>query len=69
MMWGFGGMGLGWLMMLLFWGLVFAGIVMLVKAFSQRQEGDTALELLKQRYARGEIDRAEFEQKRKDLAR
>ncbi len=31
--------------------------------------GDSALEILRQRYARGEINREEFEAKRKDLQR
>ena len=46
------------------------GIVALVlwigSANSRRQE-KTALDILKERYARGEIDQAEFEQKRRDL--
>ncbi|MBI5438111.1 MAG: SHOCT domain-containing protein [Nitrosomonadales bacterium] len=68
--WGWGGMGLG---MLLFWGLLIAGIVMLVKCFwdscacGKRERGKSALDLLKERYARGEIEREEFEQKKRDL--
>ncbi len=75
---GFGGwgMGYGWIFMLLFWGLVILGIVGLVKWLSTsksdthhppRQPPKTALEILEERYARGEINREEFEQKKHDL--
>jgi putative membrane protein len=59
--------------MLLFWVLVIVGIVVLVKWLagqsSSRREshGKTALEILQERYARGEIDRDEYEQKKRDL--
>lgn len=68
--WGWSGMGLG---TLLFWGLLIAGIVMLVKcswgsgACEKRGQEKSALDLLKERYARGEIERDEFEQKKRDL--
>lgn len=68
--WGWGSMGLG---MLLFWGLLIAGIVMLVKCFwgygacGKRGREKLALDLLKERYARGEIERDESEQKKRDL--
>lgn len=72
--WGWGGMGLGMgLGMLLFWGLLMAAIVMLVKCFwgsgacVKREREKSALDLLKERYARGEIEREEFEQKKRDL--
>ena len=67
---GFFGMGLG---MLLFWGLLIVGVVLLVRwlAAGRRSEeppqNASALDILAQRYARGEIDRAEYEQKRRDL--
>ena len=66
---GWGGMGFGMgLGMLLFWGLLIAGVVMLVRSFSGKRDREkSALDLLKDRYARGEIGREEFEQKRKDI--
>lgn len=67
---GWGGMGFG---MLLFWGLLIAGIVMLVRCSwgsgdcGKSERGESALDILKQRYARGEIEKDEFEQKKRDL--
>ncbi len=64
-------MGIG---MLLFWGLIIAAIVVLVRGFGGSSRGNaprlpekTALDILRERYARGEIDKAEFEEKRRDL--
>ena len=74
---GFGGAmgGFGGIIMILFWGLVLAGIVMLVKAFlneagrnqDPRRTSPKALETLRERYAAGEIEKIEFEQKKQDL--
>lgn len=68
-MWGFGGVAM-MLMMLVFWGLVIAGLVFGIRwlAGQGRDREDSALALLRQRYARGEIDREEFETKKRDLA-
>lgn len=64
-------MGLGLLHMLGFWLLVVLAVVLAVRlagdAPGDRPRSDTALEILKQRYAKGEIGREEYEQKRHDL--
>ena len=74
-MWGdMGSMGSGWGMlgaahMALWWILIILGIAVLAKWLIAGSRGGTrALDLLKERYARGEIDKEEFEQKRRDLA-
>lgn len=68
-MWGAGGLVM-MLMMLVFWGLVIAAIVIGLRWFlGQGQPGrrDEAFEILRQRYARGEIDKQEFETRKRDL--
>ena len=66
---GFGG-GIMWI----FWILILVAMAGFV-AFSARQAGGsrnrdkTALEILEERYARGEIDRDVFKQMRDDLSR
>jgi len=70
-MWGAGGLVM-MLMMLVFWGLVIAGLILGVRwlAGQGRREGrDEALEILRQRYARGDIDKQEFESRKRDLGR
>lgn len=72
--WGWGGMGVGMIGMSLFWILLIVAIVALVKgagggaASSDRKQVEAPLDILKQRYARGEIEREEFEQKKHDLS-
>ena len=68
--WGGMGMGLG---MFLFWALLLAVIVILVVraldtgAGRQRGNDKSAREILDERYARGEIGREEYEEKKRDL--
>ena len=68
--WGWG-MGFGWIFMILFWILVVLGIVALAKwLFSTAGSGASGkrpLEILKERYARGDITREQYEQMRRDL--
>ena len=70
--WG-GGSGFGMIGMLLWWVLIVLGIVLIAKWLLSggpgggRAAGDRALEILKERYARGDIDKDEFEQKKRDL--
>ena len=64
------GMGWGMLWMVLWWTFPILGIVALVtwvgRANNRRPE-KAGFDILRERYARGEIDQAEFEQKRRDL--
>jgi putative membrane protein len=63
--------GMGGIFMLIFWGLIVFGVILLIRWLigitkAVRSE-ESALDILKKRYARGEIDKDEFEQKKKDI--
>ena len=69
-MWGF-----CWIFVILFWALIILGIVALAKWLfttsgsvgSSGGAGKAPLDIVKERYARGEIDREQYEQMRRDL--
>ncbi|TKS59313.1 MAG: hypothetical protein EWM72_02325 [Nitrospira sp.] len=63
-------MGVGLLFMVLFWVLLISGVVYLVRwLMGQGITGrpDSSLEILKKRYARGEISKQEFDEMRRDV--
>lgn len=66
--WGWGWVGLGILHMALFWVLVILGIVVLVKWLAgSAPRSETPVDILKERYAKGELTRDQFEQMKRDL--
>ncbi len=73
MWWGAWGVGM-LLFMLVFWGLVIAGVIALLRwVFGRSGPGGRpepaarALDILKERYAKGEITREQFQAMRRDL--
>ncbi len=74
------GMRMGWpgmIFMWLFWALIIVGLILLIRWLLQSTReirpavpaspGSRALDILAERYARGEIDREEYEEKKRDL--
>lgn len=62
---------LGWVFMIIIWLLIILGVIALVRYIANQGKGvsgKSALEILEERYARGEIDKKEFEEKKKELA-
>ncbi|HUG79156.1 MAG TPA: SHOCT domain-containing protein [Burkholderiales bacterium] len=68
--WGWGLFGM--VHMVLWWLLIILGIVVLAKwlfgsSGSRTASEDRSLAILRERYARGEIDKQEFEARKRDL--
>jgi putative membrane protein len=64
---GYGG-GMMWIFWILLIGILAGFVVFAARGASNRSgQEKSALEILKERYARGEIDREEFAQKKQDL--
>jgi putative membrane protein len=69
MMWGAWGFGM-MIMMILFWVLIIVAVILGIRWLlgqGKVSRSDTAVEILRQRYARGEINKEEFDVKKKDL--
>lgn len=67
-------MGLAWLILwLVFLAVLIVGVVFLIRSLRDRERSgsggsaSSALQILEERFARGEIDRDEFEERRKIL--
>lgn len=77
---GFLGFGFGGIFMLVFWALVIWAVIALIRGGTGQgftcghdhdhgghKKENSPLDILKERYAKGEINKEEFEQKKKDL--
>ena len=73
-MWWHYSAGMGWWMiawMVVFWGVLIALIVWGIRKLTERGDSirkQDPLDVVKERYARGEITKEEFEQFKKDLS-
>jgi len=75
MMYGLYGGGMWMFFHFLFWLLVVIGVILLIvwavrrtSRQEHRWDEETALDILKKRYARGEINKEEYETMKKDLS-
>ncbi len=74
--WGWGHMMFGGFMMIAFWGTIIVLIILAVRWLGSGSaqgragsaSGRTALDILEERFARGEIDKAEFEERKRSLS-
>ncbi len=69
----FGGWGLlfGGICMIVFWGGLITLVILGINRLTRREyskTGSTPLEIAKERYAKGEITKEQFEQIKKDLS-
>ena len=73
MMWGsyVWGMGYGWIYMIIIWAVIITAIAYHAKFFMKSSDfqvrHEAPIDILKRRYAKGEITREEFERMRDDV--
>ena len=72
--WGWGWMSLMMVMMVLFWGVIIAGVVWLIRGASwgsppRERSKETPVEILERRFAEGEIGEEDYRARREVLAR
>jgi len=68
---GFGHGFFGWIFPLLFWGLIIYGLISIIRRLIPRNQNlkhESALDILKKRYASGEINREEFSEMKSALS-
>ncbi len=73
---GYGMGGFGWIFMTIFWIVIFVLIFYFIKILAQKsserdsagKSQESAEDILKKRYAGGEIDREEYERMKKDIS-
>jgi putative membrane protein len=71
------GFGFGFILMIIFWALIILAVFALIRGFSghgcwynlgeHKHKENNVLNILKERYAKGEISREDFEKMKKDL--
>lgn len=60
----------GWMAIwLVFWILIIAGLFFIIRAFMEKRTdtGKSAMDILNERYARGEITRDEYNERKRDI--
>ena len=69
---GWGWMAAGWITMLMFWVLVIVGVVVVVRWANVRgiagSRSEPPVEILRRRYAAGELTKEQFESMKRDVA-
>ena len=68
--WGWPGFFLGPFFMIIFWIIIAIIVILLFRNYGERSNAKTessAMDILKERYAKGEINKKEYEEKKRDI--